>query len=1007
MHCKSILSLLVLAALSAACAKEEESPVVQPEAEVLPSTIEVSIPEEGLTRVSLSQDANPDGVVKLAWESSDVITVKDAADDTKSVVFAYVSGAGTATARFRAADVSALSGASSYDIYLSSHLPARYDVQTQASDGSTDHLGYSVKLGGVNKYDGVVFSPAWASANGGGTLTCSSVLRIRVQLPTHAIANAVRKVIVKSSTVFCDESNELEIAIASPGVAGDGRILTVYATLPPIGDVELPIGDEMIFQFQVSDDVHDKYTAYRRNASTMHMYEGKVNSFKINCPDIASFAGTDDDGTEEHPYLIGDRHQLDAVHTLLESDGTTYFRMIDDIDIAAIAAWEPLCLGSSENKKVYFDGGGHTISHLTVDGSTDYPSFFGFLWGDISNLSFDGADITCGGKDGGVVAGYIGVQSKQGNCSGVTIRNSTVTSTAGRTGALGSYVRKSVSITDCHVINTTVTTSGNVAGGLLGMVESNGGCSLLDCSAERITITGGATNENNSGVGGLIGKIVGNNVSIRRCHTTGSIAGQKNCFGGLVGQITGQTTQIVNCYSTCSVTGYTFAGGLVGKFETTSEATVDHCFASGKVSSTKGYGGYGGLVGTVKSPDVSITNCVAWNDQIRQRTSSDYSSGAVVGYTHPNCVLTDNYRKPGMTFTNVYWAPSENWDHPNVNGTTAPLVRIGTDLDEANAAPETTLTDLDSSSKNRWAYHGKHCAPGTVVEPDDRLGWVSTDLGDEPDPEDDPDWSDEPTLTLAGATTVTVCDGVEYTHFHDKWEGEVRDIHIVRTTLNEHNRLGVYYNYTDCLNLDEKCNYLDALVGTNGSMACCQFVRVDDVVKHGVTDASYYIANCALTIDDNRVDIVKVDGNAGASMLPNQTVSCAGPLLVWKGTIQTYPEEGNDTDFLDNTHPRTAIGLSKDRKTVIQVVVDGRWLYKASTGKRAVGMSTALLSKLMKGLGCYKAMNFDGGGGSAMWVYGYGDYRYIVNHPHNDPYTYNPPVLRPTGSAVYIHSDLK
>lgn len=290
-------------------------------------------------------------------------------------------------------------------------------------------------------------------------------------------------------------------------------------------------------------------------------------------------------------------------------------------------------------------------------------------------------------------------------------------------------------------------------------------------------------------------------------------------------------------------------------------------------------------------------------------------------------------------------------------------------------------------------------------------------------PEEEP-WDDKPTVNLPGATTVTVCPGVEWTSFHGTWEGQVRNINIVRTTLNQYNKLGIYFNYStsypdgytpelnegeDPRDLDKKCIYLNAVAGTNGPMACCQFVRVDGDIKHVATEADPWIANCALTIDGDVVDIVKVKDNYKAARLANQTVGCAGPLLVWEGKIQENSQEWLKADkdkWLTNTHPRTAIGLSKDCRTVVQVVVDGRWT-QSSFAERAVGMSTELLAKLMKGLGCYKAMNFDGGGGTAMWVKGQGNSRNIVNRVSENRWDWNGTKLRPTGNAVYIKSDIR
>lgn len=263
-------------------------------------------------------------------------------------------------------------------------------------------------------------------------------------------------------------------------------------------------------------------------------------------------------------------------------------------------------------------------------------------------------------------------------------------------------------------------------------------------------------------------------------------------------------------------------------------------------------------------------------------------------------------------------------------------------------------------------------------------------------------------IVLDGAVTKTICPGVEWTSFHGLWGGEMRNINIVKTILDEHNSLGIFFDYshTGLDNLDEKCELMDAVAGTNGPAACCNFVRVNGAVKREANkQEDYWIVNCALTIDGNVVDIVKVKDNFAARELPNKTVGCAGPLLVWEGEIQKYPEEGSAA-YLKNTHPRTAIGISKDGKTVFQVAVDGRYDASDAT-KRAIGMSSQLLSMFMKGLGCYKAMNFDGGGGTAMWVYGEGDGG-IVNHPcDNSDWDHPQASLRATGNAVYVRCNLK
>ena len=822
------------------------------------------------------------------------------------------------------------------------------------------------------------------------------------------------------------------VALSTQADTGSDEALDVFATLPATNTV-LAAGTELFVKFGTTTPAHDVYTRYYAIPSDLTLQTGRLNRIDLTCTNTDQYAGKDDDGTAAHPYLLGDRHQLNKMRDLLDEGTRVYFKLIDDIDLSEVASWIPVSTG--DNYPLELDGAGHTILNMTVNNASStypYSGFFGYLWGYVHDVVFDGAHVNGGAKNSGIVMGRSAASSHAADLSNVTVKNSSLTSSNNYVGALAGYVKKSNFIRNCKVINTTVTgTAGNVnpslVGGLVGELTPNGSCIVSNCSAENVTVAGGCTNYLRSGVGGLIGQISAGTVTMYRCHSTGTLTtANTNNVGGLVGFINGTPTvvSITHSYSSCSVpNSYTFAGGLVGQCAADVTVTIDHCFASGDISPEKGYGGKGGLVGAIQGSGVTVKRSIAWNGTIKgvSVTTGDISSGAVVGFTHPNCVLTDNYRNPGMSLSGMEWIPSANFDHADVNGTTAPLQRITAAKDESALVEGTTTDFADANLQKYFAYHGKHLPAATVVTADDANGWVATpDIPDASDPEA-PGWSETPVnfaSVLPGAITTEICPGVEWTTFHGTWEGQVRNINIIRTALNEHNSLGIYYDYPhypddvvfpdgeDPRDLDKKCIYLDAVAGTNGPMACCQFVRVNGVVERVPTDTDDWAENCALTIDEgNAVDIVKVNGNFDAATLPNMNVGCGGPLLVWKGNIQTYPDWANE-DFIKTTHPRTALGLSKDGKTVIQVTVDGRWT-SSSSAERAIGMPTDLLSQLMKALGCYKAMNLDGGGGTAMWVYGYGNSRNIVNHVAVNVPDWNGTNLRATGNAVYIKSDLK
>ena len=73
--------------------------------------------------------------------------------------------------------------------------------------------------------------------------------------------------------------------------------------------------------------------------------------------------------------------------------------------------------------------------------------------------------------------------------------------------------------------------------------------------------------------------------------------------------------------------------------------------------------------------------------------------------------------------------------------------------------------------------------------------------------------------------------------------------------------------------------------------------------------------------------------------------------------------DNNGDPLCSNRNPRTAVGLSADRRTLFVAVVDGR-----ATGR--IGMTCDELSALFAELGADDALNFDGGGSSTMIVGG-------------------------------------
>lgn len=103
--------------------------------------------------------------------------------------------------------------------------------------------------------------------------------------------------------------------------------------------------------------------------------------------------------------------------------------------------------------------------------------------------------------------------------------------------------------------------------------------------------------------------------------------------------------------------------------------------------------------------------------------------------------------------------------------------------------------------------------------------------------------------------------------------------------------------------------------------------------------------------------------------IPNGTLALVSgfPALVIEGQVYTCSSPTAASCFPDRSdmhnarHPRTAMGITQDRKTFILVAVDGRTSISA-------GMYGAELAELMGKVGAWQAFNLDGGGSTAMWL---------------------------------------
>ena len=196
--------------------------------------------------------------------------------------------------------------------------------------------------------------------------------------------------------------------------------------------------------------------------------------------------------------------------------------------------WTPIGTDYDNSYKGTFDGGGHTITGLTVTTNDQFVGLFGSIGnaGTVKNVVMEGVQITKNHSSGfaGGVAGY----------SDGTIENCSVSGSVSGTVYVGGVVgaQWEGSITGC---SSSATVKGMVhVGGVVG--QTNGGATLTACYA-----TGNVTLEidpkKNIAGGGLVGMNAGS--SLLACYATGNVT------------------------STGSSTGYVHIGGFLGNNYTT------------------------------------------------------------------------------------------------------------------------------------------------------------------------------------------------------------------------------------------------------------------------------------------------------------------------------------------------------------------------------------------------------------------------------------------------------
>lgn len=251
-----------------------------------------------------------------------------------------------------------------------------------------------------------------------------------------------------------------------------------------------------------------------------------------------SFAGGT--GEENDPYQISTAAQL-AYLAKQVNEGTDYqrvhFRLVSDLDLSG-KEWTPI----GTDGKIFwggFDGGGHTITGMTIKGDRDYVGLFG----ECKNFTASSSYIKS-------------VTVKRANISGHS--------------HVGAIAGEGANISDCYSIENTICAAwcvGGICGSLTGNISGCYNSSSVSGNSTAGGIMGSASSERTVGV-------------VEYCYNIGAVTvrQQDSSVGGITGA-SAHRYNISNCLNCGKITGNgKNVGGIAGSTDSNYMNFIGNCY---------------------------------------------------------------------------------------------------------------------------------------------------------------------------------------------------------------------------------------------------------------------------------------------------------------------------------------------------------------------------------------------------------------------------------------------
>ena len=337
----------------------------------------------------------------------------------------------------------------------------------------------------------------------------------------------------------------------------------------------------------------------------------------------AAYPGYTDDGNGN--YTVTSAEGLKNIAELVNGGKTDINITLDkNIDLTG-KEWTPIGTSSSSYTGT-FDGGGHTITGLTVTGSDEYAGLFGYIGkdgGTVKNVKLENVQITSNNQYANVggVAGYSRGNIENCSVSGSVSGNS---NSNGTSNCVGGVVGQQYGGTITECTSSAIVDGTNEVGGVVGL--TNYGATLTACYATG-DVTAERDPQNNTYAGGVVGFNGGG--TLTACYATGNVIGTGTGTGSIyVGGVTGSNDSgtLTACYHAAeTVSGPDRAtGGVTGRNFNASVGipAITACYWQNNQAKGIGYNQAGTTDGTTKVTDGN------WLDAVAQMNAALQSAGS-------------------------------------------------------------------------------------------------------------------------------------------------------------------------------------------------------------------------------------------------------------------------------------------------------------------------------------------------------------------------------------------